>query len=132
MGSTVIRFVSQAKHPPFGHRTGVFKLAYKLRRGLPTTSAHAEELDGLLSWLEGNLAEPRRFSTSRHPHAQETAISWIKASAGDHVRRLRRLASLVEEAAEHPIEELRTERPGYIVFEDDHQVVALPFSDTPR
>lgn len=28
-------------------------------------------------------------------------------------------------------EMIRTNRPGYIVYEDDHQVTAYPFSDTP-
>ncbi|MER8880819.1 hypothetical protein [Mesorhizobium sp. M0684] len=78
------------------------------------------------------MAEPTRFSASRHPRAQETAISWVKASADEHVRRLRLLVALVEEAGRIRIDELRTKRPGYIVFEDDHQVVALPFADTPR
>jgi hypothetical protein len=36
------------------------------------------------------------------------------------------------ESAGIEIEELRTTRPGYLVYEDRHQVVALPFTDTPR
>ncbi|WP_139802465.1 hypothetical protein [Aurantimonas sp. 22II-16-19i] len=132
MSGTVIRFVTRSTHRPFGHRSGVFKIAYQLRRESPTASPHLPELEELLSWFERNLATPTRFSTSRHPRAQESAISWVRASAGDHVRKLRRLALLVEEAGDICIDELRTERPGYVVFEDDHQVVALPFADTPR
>ena len=30
------------------------------------------------------------------------------------------------------VEELKTDRPGYIVFEDEFQVAAIPFADTPR
>ena len=26
---------------------------------------------------------------------------------------------------------LRTKRPGYVVFEDQYQIVAYPFADTP-
>lgn len=78
------------------------------------------------------MAEPSCFSASRYPRAQETALSWVKATANEHVRRLRLLVSLVEQAGHLKIVELRTERPGYVVFEDDHQVVALPFADTPR
>ena len=37
----------------------------------------------------------------------------------------------VLEAYDIRLEMLRTERPGYIVYEDDHQVVAYPFADTP-
>lgn len=85
-----------------------------------------------LAWFEANMAQPDRLSASRHPRAQETALSWVKASADEHVRRLRLLATLVEQVGHFGIDQLRTERPGYIVFEDDHQVVALPFADTPR
>jgi hypothetical protein len=130
--STVIRFVTHATHPPFGHRSGVFKVAYALRRALPPAAPFIEELAEQLAWFETNMAEPTRFSTSRHPRAQETAISWVKADADEHVRRLRLVAALVEEAGRLRTDELRTDRPGYVVFEDEHQVVALPFADTPR
>ncbi|MBA4224184.1 MAG: hypothetical protein C0458_25935 [Methylobacterium sp.] len=132
MAGTVIRFVTDFTHPPFGHRSGIFRIAYQLRRELPMSSPGIGELEELLAWFDGNLAKPDRFSTSRHPRAKETAISWVKASADEHVRRLRRLALLVEEVAHLRVNELRTERPGYVVFEDDHQLVALPFADTPR
>jgi len=57
-------------------------------------------------------------------------LSWIRASAQEHLNRLRRLAALAE-AGGSVIDELRTTRPGYVVYEDAHQVVALPFADTP-
>lgn len=31
----------------------------------------------------------------------------------------------------YPITILRTERIGYVIYEDAHQVVAEPFADTP-
>ncbi|TGQ43793.1 hypothetical protein [Mesorhizobium sp. M00.F.Ca.ET.216.01.1.1] len=132
MTGTVLRFVTHSTHPPFGHRSGIFKVAYGLSRALPATTSCVEELAEQLIWFENNMAKSTRFSTSRHPRAQGTAISWVKASAHEHVRRLRLLVALVEEAGHVQIDELRTERPGYIVFEDNHQVVALPFADTPR
>ncbi|AGB44491.1 hypothetical protein Mesau_02048 [Mesorhizobium australicum WSM2073] len=132
MADTVLRFVTHSTHPPFGYRSGVFKVAYELRRTLPPLTPRFEDMAEQLSWFETNLAVPTRFSTSRHPRAQETAISWIRSSAKEHVRRLRLLVALVEELGHTAIDEIRTERPGYVVFEDDHQVVALPFADTPR
>ncbi|RWP65635.1 hypothetical protein [Mesorhizobium sp.] len=132
MSGTFLRFVTHSTHLPFGHRSGVFNVAYALRREPPPAVSCVEELAEHLSWFEANMAEPTRFSASRHPRAQETAISWVKASADEHVRRLRLLVALVEEAGRIRIDELRTKRPGYIVFEDDHQVVALPFADRPR
>ena len=132
MSVALIRFVTQSTHEPFGHRSGVFKVAYSIRRSLPTEAPFAAELTEQLAWFDANLAVPTRFSTSRYPRAMNTAISWVKASAKEHVRRLRLLVALIEEARHIRIEELRTDRPGYIVFEDDHQVVAFPFAETPR
>jgi hypothetical protein len=132
MANTVLRFVTHSTHPPFGYRSGVFKVAYELRRTLPPATPRFEDMAEELNWFETNLAVPTRFSTSRHPRAQETAIGWIKSSAKEHVRRLRLLVALVQELGHITIDEIRTERPGYVVFEDDHQVVALPFADSPR
>jgi hypothetical protein len=132
MADTVLRFVTHSTHPPFGHRSGLFKVAYKLRGTWPSETPRLEEMAEQLSWFEANLAIPTRFSTSRQPRARETAISWIKSGAIEHVRRLRLLVALVEEIGDVAIEEVRTDRPGYVVFEDGHQIVALPFADTPR
>lgn len=110
----------------------MFKVAYELRRSQSSATPFIGEILEQLAWFEANMAEPSRFSASRHPRAQETALSWVKAAATEHVQRLRLLAALVEQAGHLRIAELRTERPGYVVFEDDHQVVALPFADTPR
>ena len=80
MVDTLLRFVTETTHPPFGHRTGVFKIAYALRRD-GQDAARIPELADQLAWFEKNLAVPTRFSTSRNPRAQNTAISWIKAGA---------------------------------------------------
>jgi len=127
----LIRFVTSNRHPPYGHRSGVFAVAYKLSRENELGEADGEELRVLLDWFNDNLAVPKRFAASRNPRAQGTAISWVRASAHQHVTRLRRLAVLID-AAGLIVEEVRTRRPGYVLYEDVHQVVALPFGDTPR
>jgi phosphohistidine phosphatase SixA len=109
----------------------VFQAAYDVWRENRLSVSDQAELRTLLDWFEKHLATPDRFTASRYPRAQETAISWQRTSAHDHIARLRRLVALVE-AAGIPVAELRTVRPGYIVYEDNHQVVALPFADTTR
>jgi hypothetical protein len=47
-----------------------------------------------------------------------TSITWLKASATEHVTRMRELVALLEHKA-IAVEELRTERPGYVVYESD-------------
>jgi hypothetical protein len=131
MRPELIRFVTRGRHPPYGHRTGVFATAYELSRNPHVGAGARQELRALLDWFEANLAIPTRLAVSRHPRATESAISWVRGSADEHLWRLRQLVALVSESG-IAVEELRTARPGYVVYQDDHQVVALPFADTPR
>jgi hypothetical protein len=131
MRSDLIRFVTGARHLPYGHRSGVFAAAYEICREPIAGNSEREELRALLGWFESNLAIPDRLTASRHPRAKESAISWVRASAREHTRKLRRVAAIVS-ATGIAVDELHTTRPGYVVYQDDHQVVALPFSDTPR
>jgi hypothetical protein len=131
MSTELIRFVTRDRHPPYGHRTGVFATAYALLRSSGLGDSERKELRALLDWFKANLSIPSRLAVSQHPRATESAISWMRASADAHMRKLRRLVVLVS-ASGIAVEELRTARPGYVVYQDDHQVVALPFADTPR
>lgn len=69
------------------------------------------------------------------PEMESTTLSrappWSTSSAQEHLIHLRRLAALTEVGGT-VVDESRTTRPGYVVYEDAHQVVALPFADTPR
>lgn len=131
MKEDLIRFVTDERHPPYGHRTGIFPSAYAARRNHWLNADGDEELCELLIWFADNLTVPDRFEASRRHNGDHTGISWIRASASEHMKRLRRLSELLHNIGV-PVHELRTTRPGYVLYEDDHQVVALPFSDTPR
>jgi hypothetical protein len=128
---TVIRFVTQRRHPPYGYRTGILQEAYRLWRSDTLAAADRAELRAMLNWFNAHLERPKRLAASPRPHATKTAISWIRASAAVHLAQLRRLAALVN-AASIPVDELLTDRPGYVVYRDAYQVVALPFADTPQ
>lgn len=79
------------------------------------------------AWFDEHLKRPDRLTWSSRPHAPKTAITWMKMSASEHVARMRELAVLLEHK-DIPVEELRTEKPGYIVYEDEFQVAAVPFA----
>lgn len=127
----LIRFVTSDRHEPYGHRSGVFQIAYELRRENALGEPDHAELSLLLDWFGKHLPQPRRLTISRHPRADDTPLSWLRTSAAEHLSRLRRLTEIVQSSGV-PVVELRTTRPGYVVYEDDHQVVAFPFADTPR
>jgi hypothetical protein len=127
----LIRLVTDDRHPPYGHRSGIVSASYALWRAKTLAVDEHEELRNILDWFNEHLARPRRLSVSRRPHAESTAISWLRTSASEHLNRIRRLGALVESTGA-VVYEIHTDRPGYVVYEDAHQVVALPFADTPR
>ena len=79
----------------------------------------------VLLWFERNLSLPDRSKLHRR------AIFWFKAHAAKVVRRAWDLALALNEHGP-PAEIFKTRRPGYIVYEDDQQIAAIPFRDTFR
>lgn len=93
----------------------------------------SDQLEDLLSWFRMNLTIPDKFNPSKSKGARNktpAGLSWFKEDASETIARSYELVSLLQENG-YPIEIIRTERVGYIVYEDNQQVVAEPFSDTP-
>ncbi|MEM6972315.1 MAG: hypothetical protein AAF577_05870 [Pseudomonadota bacterium] len=115
-------------------REGIFQAAYALRDGPDADSVTHAQLVELLTWFDRHLPVPERVNRSRSKGAwrRETAgIAWFRDSAAPVIERA---FDLVEILRRHgmTVEILRTRRPGYIVYEDDLQVITEPFADTPR
>ena len=127
----LLRFALQRPHPDTGVEEGIFAAAYALRDGAYMPPADRKLLEELLSWFSTNLAVPARFNrtSSKGYYRRRTAgVSWLKPTAVDHLARMRALAAILEQHG-HPVSQITTERPGYVVFEDEHQVVAEPFRE---
>lgn len=126
-----LRFVLPATHPDTGVDTGVFEVTYALRNEGEISEAERQELTELLDWFGAELAVPDRFSRStskRHYRRATKGISWLKASADEHVKRMHRPVQILREHGHH-VEMIRSANPGYVVYQDDHQIVAEPFND---
>lgn len=125
-----LRLIVGKTHGSHGNRSGVFHACYELRREQRLSPQEDDELSASLKWFERNLTTPNRFTRSGYSRAESTALSWFKPSATDCIKRIRRMVEILEA---HGIlaEILKTDRPGYVVYEDDHQIVATPFADTP-
>lgn len=125
-----VRFIVHQRDESSDAPGGVFTAIYDLvDRGelLPHELAWFREMEG---WFNEHLKRPARLAWSRRPNAPRRALSWFKASATAHVTRMRELVALLEHK-DVAVREVRSERPGYIVFEDAFQVAAIPFADTP-
>jgi glycine cleavage system regulatory protein len=79
-----------------------------------------------MKWFRANLPFPERVARSRRPKRHHAAVSWFKQSATDHIHMARELAALLD-AHDIRTEMLTTDRPGYVVYEDEYQVLAEPF-----
>jgi hypothetical protein len=125
----LLRFVLPRSHPDTGVEEGIFGAAYDLREGTRISTSDRQSLDGLLAWLDVNLAKPQRFNSSKSKgyYRRRTAgISWLKPTAAEHIAKMRALIAILERNG-YQVSQTITDRPGYVVFEDDHQVVAEPF-----
>ena len=121
-----IRFVIAERDQDSDREAGVYTALYALERRGELAPYELEWFRETDRWLTKHLKRPTRFAWSSRPNAPERAISWLKATADEHVTRMRSLVALLEH--KHiGVTELKTERPGYILYEDEHQVVAMPF-----
>jgi hypothetical protein len=85
-------------------------------------------LKEIMVWFRTNLPFPTRVARSRRPNGHHAAVSWFRNSATVHIAMARELAAILE-AHEIRTEMLTSARPGYVVYEDEYQVVAEPFRD---
>lgn len=109
----------------------MFKTAYALCRKGEMTGRDREKLDALLGWFDDNLTVPTRFNRTKskgYRRQNTKGISWLKPSATEHVSRMHLVADILKQHGQ-PVAVLKTHRPGYVVYEDEYQVVAEPFAD---
>jgi len=85
-----------------------------------------QALDRVFDWFNTNLPCPDRLNRSTRPHRAAKAVSWFKPEAGSCIAKMTELRALLERYG-LPTELLKTRRPGYVVYEDEYQVVAEPF-----
>ncbi len=127
---TYLRFVIAARDRDSGKRQGLFQATAALAGSGALSPVEVVEYEAVRLWFADNLVRPERLAVSRRPHAKAQALSWFKSGSGGHIDQMRRFQALLE-AHGVAVTILRTDRPGYVVFEDELQVAAYPFADTP-
>ena len=127
-----IRFILEKKHPDSGKNEGLFALAYQLRDCGDVAEGDRQDLTEALKWFDLNLPIPDRFNRSRSKGYYRRAtrgIAWLRDTSRECISRMYCLKRLLE-THDHQVSVIHETRIGYIVYEDDHQVVAEPFADT--
>jgi len=129
MRQRYVRFVTSTIDEDSGKRRGVFQAAADLVDANELSEHELDELEAIRKWFHQHLDAPDRFARSRKSNAAPKAISWYKGTAIEYVSRMHAMCRILNE---HGImtEMITSTRPGYIVFEDEHQIAAVPFAET--
>ena len=127
------RFEMPTSDPKTGIRDGMFVEAYRAMRDVSgeIPSYHLKSLEIPINGFRKNLDEPSRFNstTSKGAYRRSTnGISWFKDTATEHISKAREISIILEDIG-HFVAQKSTNRPGYIIFEDEFQIVAEPFAD---
>jgi len=113
-----------------GKRMGLFHASRELCDAGLVDDYQEEQLIQIRDWFNNNLEKPTSFSKSSKPHAKGVVISWFKHTASEHLSKMYEMAGILE-AYGFGVDAIKTERIGYIVYEDQYQATAEPFADTP-
>lgn len=124
-----VRFSTNQVDTDTGQPVGVFTVAYRLLDGHEMQQYEAAEVRSILDWFKAQLPIPDRFSRSKNNCVDGVAVCWFKPNAVQCISNARYLAQLISQY-DVVTTELTTVRPGYIVYSDQFQVVAEPYSDT--
>jgi hypothetical protein len=125
-----LRFVVAEIDEDTSRELGVFHALGKLRDAGVLAPHEEETEDEIRKWFDKHLEKPARFTAAKPPHyrKQNKAISWFKDTAHDHLSRIRTMVQILENHGVS-VKMLRTDRVGYIVYEDEFQIVAEPFAN---
>jgi hypothetical protein len=126
-----LRFVVADIDEDSGRELGVFHAVRNLRDGGKLHTHEEEHHDSIVQWFDEHLEKPTRFTASKPPfyRKKSKAISWFKDTAHEHLARVREMVVILEHHG-ISVRMLKANRVGYIVYEDQFQIVAQPFADT--
>jgi hypothetical protein len=117
-----IRFVVGRKDEDSNVEQGIFQAtAQALEWGL-VTGSDAEELHEVRAWFSENLERPNSFGRDK----LRLGICWFKTEANEHISRIWEMAKILERNGVY-IKKIKTDRPGYVIYQDEWQLVAEPF-----
>jgi hypothetical protein len=79
-------------------------------------------LGGGRAWFSDNLEKPTSFGRDK----LRLGICWFKAGSPEHISRIWEMVRILERNGIY-VRKIRTDKPGYVTYEDEWQLVAEPF-----
>jgi hypothetical protein len=117
-----IRFVIGRKDEDSHVEQGIFQAAARALEWQDITGSDAEELNELRAWFSENLERPTSFGRDK----LRLGICWFKTQSTEHISRIWEMVQILERHGIY-VRKIRTDRPGYVIYEDEWQLVAEPF-----
>ena len=117
-----IRFVIGRKDEDSHVEQGIFQAVAQALEWHNITGTDADELNDLRGWFSENLERPTSFGRDR----LRLGICWFKTGADEHIARIWEMVNILERNGIY-VKKIRTDRPGYVIYEDEWQLVAEPF-----
>jgi hypothetical protein len=120
-----LRFITEYKNEWNEDVTGVFQALGHLIRSNEVFDYDKERLEAIRNWFNKELERPEKFNKHSNKNKSNVAISWFKDSAKQHLENMYALIPIFDNYGIQ-IEVIKTQNPGYKVFEDNFQVVTIP------
>jgi hypothetical protein len=122
-----MRFVSSEIDENSHVSAGLFCAAFKLLDEMVLTDHEYAAVADLMAWFNVNLRGPFEYRLKSRWRARRS-ICWFRCTAYEHLARARELATILE-GRDVFIRSIRCQKTGYILYEDEVQVLAQPFAD---
>lgn len=117
-----VRFVIGRKDEDSHVEQGIFQAAALAVEWQTITGSDADELNELRAWFSQNLEKPTSFGRG----TLRRGICWFKTGSTKHISRIWEMVHILERNGIH-VKKIRTDKPGYVIYEDEWQLVAEPF-----
>lgn len=117
-----IRFVIGRQDEDSHVEQGIFQAAALALEWQNITGSDADELNELRAWFSKNLEKPTSFGRDK----LRLGICWFKAESTEHISRIWEMVHILERNGIY-VKKIRTDKPGYVIYEDGWQLVAEPF-----
>ena len=120
-----LRFTTEFTNEWNESATGVFQAIKFLINDEQTFDYDRQRLKEIRGWFNLELERPKKFNKHSNRHKTEIAISWFKDSATKHIEKMYDMIPIFENY-NLQIKIIKRGNPGYIVYQDEFQVVTMP------
>lgn len=122
-----IRFVVDEIDEDSCQRKGIFQAISGMKKQDDFYDYELDYIAEIMGWFDENLESPLDYLNKQKSQKSDAYISWFIESASEHIAKVREFVFLVESKGV-VVSQIRTVNPGKIVYSDEFQIFAKPFT----